>query len=1308
MSSTTTKITEDDNDPIVIKQNDDTNVVKLDMRESLKVPHSDPSNPFAFIPDQLSALHDPKNIELLHIYGGMDGLEKGLHTDRNHGLSQLYTPTNQPSYQPISLKDITSDPSQLKDPSPSDAAAVAPAPAAEPTHNRIKKSHTGLSIKSATNDTHHSHQDTVRSGIFGINTLPPVKAKNIFQLMWMAFQDKTLILLAVAAVVSLAVGIYEDIAIPEYDHQGNKIAGVKWVEGVAIIIAILIVVMVGSVNDFQKEKQFRKLNAKKDDRIVKATRDGQIVQISVYDIQVGDVLHLEPGDIVAADGVYIEGHNVRCDESAATGESDAVRKQSFESCYRLHHPEQVKEEKEHLNDTQFLSIPNENTQHQQQQDSSISSIASSSASTTKAIKKKENVSSSGKSLPDPFILSGSKVLEGVCTYLVTAVGVHSYYGRTMMALRTDNESTPLQQKLNGIASMIAKLGSAAGLLMLIVLFIRYFVSWKYHGVPTIPTEIVQQIMGILIVVVTIIVVAVPEGLPLAVTLSLAYATQRMLKDNNLVRVLAACETMGNATTVCSDKTGTLTQNKMTVVAGTLGSSFRFLQNPPANRSDLNDIRSISEKVPAPILQLISQGIAVNSTAFETATTEEKLDSSKNEKNNKKNNTTPPETVTTTSFVGNKTETALLQFNKSYCQSDLSPDYDTLRRTWPIEQVFPFSSERKAMATILRLPHPHKKGEFIWRAHIKGASEILLEHCGSILTLNPANYKAEDGDDVKTRPLSQEDHRRMERIIQSYATRSLRTIGMAYRDFESWPPSASSQAGRHAVKVGEEVEVPYEDLVANQGLTLIGVVGIEDPLRPGVKEAVSACQRAGVFVRMVTGDNVVTAKSIAKQCGIYTTGGIVMEGPVFRHLAPSEMDAILPRLQVLARSSPEDKQILVGRLRELGDIVAVTGDGTNDGPALKLADVGFSMGIAGTEVAKEASSIILMDDNFSSIVKAIMWGRCVNDSVKKFLEFQLTVNVTAVILTFVSAVVSSTQKSVLTAVQLLWVNLIMDTFAALALATDPPTEELLERPPEPRSAPLITFKMWKMIIGQAIFQVVVTIILLYSDILHYDAGDIVLQTIVFNTFVFCQIFNEINCRRIDSKLNIFHNILANKFFMFIFFFCIALQAIIVNFGGAAFQVTPIDGVGWAISIIVGLLSIPIGVVVRLIPDGIFSFVFMFNPRARQRYLGGQHLHGLESPSVYIAGNERINWNNPRSNTVGSAGGFSFASTHSPLPSSKKPQLHQDMDMGINEAAPAYNISSTLPEYYAEEKFDEQNENTVSSTGSLDLQQQQGRT
>jgi Ca2+-transporting ATPase len=317
------------------------------------------------------------------------------------------------------------------------------------------------------------------------------------------------------------------------------------------------------------------------------------------------------------------------------------------------------------------------------------------------------------------------------------------------------------------------------------------------------------------------------------------------------------------------------------------------------------------------------------------------------------------------------------------------------------------------------------------------------------------------------------------------------LALCYQDLEAWSD-----------------DMTLEDIMDAGQLTLLGIVGIEDPLRQGVTDAVAACQRAGVCVRMVTGDNMMTAKSIARQCGIYQYGSIAMDGPTWRKLSHEERVDILPQLRVIARSSPEDKRLLVNTLRETGEIVAVTGDGTNDAPALKAADVGFSMGIAGTEVAKEASSIILMDDNFSSIVRAISWGRCVNDSVKKFLQFQLTINITAVVLTIFSAVVSSSQKSILSAVQLLWVNLIMDTFAALALATDPISPDLLNRMPEARTAPLIDKCMWKMILLQSIYQLGVITTLLYTDILHLSHHRAKLQTVIFTTFVFCQIFNEV--------------------------------------------------------------------------------------------------------------------------------------------------------------------------------------------------------
>jgi len=621
---------------------------------------------------------------------------------------------------------------------------------------------------------------------------------------------------------------------------------------------------------------------------------------------------------------------------------------------------------------------------------------------------------------------------------------------------------------------------------------------------------------------------------------------------------------------------------MTIVAGTLGLNTRFIADVlegennaraaiPINRNAF-PMSQLVNNLPNSVTQLMHEAIAINSSAFE----------SEDDKGN-------------LSFIGSKTEVALLDFSKKIGGAD----YRQLREATPIVHLYPFSSERKSMATIVQMG-PNK-----YRLHAKGASEIIMKRCDKVLQI------ASTGD----QPLSEKDRMaevtelelvgdlqtQVHKTIISYATQSLRTIGIGYRDFESWPPVG--------VELNEDGEVPFA-AVAESNLTLIGVVGIEDPLRDGVPEAVLACQRAGVFVRMVTGDNILTAKSIATQCGIYTQGGIIMEGPKFRALSGEEMDAVIPRLQVLARSSPEDKKILVGRLKAMGEIVAVTGDGTNDGPALKMSDVGFSMGIAGTEVAKEASSIILMDDNFSSIVKAILWGRAVNDAVKKFLQFQLTVNVTAVILTFVTAVVSDQQKPVMSAVQLLWVNLIMDTLAALALATDPPTPDLLDRQPESRTAPLISFTMWKMILGEAILQLTITFVLEYAgmNILNYDEtpsylADRVkenpliadaykgfkrqeLDTMVFNTFVFLQIFNEVNCRRLDNHLNIFSGIHRNQYFLVIFVIMVVFQVIIVQFGGAAFETEKLNGIQWLICILLGLLSIPVGVIIRLLPDELF--------------------------------------------------------------------------------------------------------------------------
>lgn len=600
-----------------------------------------------------------------------------------------------------------------------------------------------------------------------------------------------------------------------------------------------------------------------------------------------------------------------------------------------------------------------------------------------------------------------------------------------------------------------------------------------------------------------------QGLPLAVTLALAFATKRMTYENLLVRVLSSCETMANASVICTDKTGTLTQNVMTVVAGSVGIHGKFVRLLDENGARTNadeteksasgtevkrrhpydfsiDQAHLNDILSGEAQELFNEGIAVNSTAFEDD----------DPKTGKK------------IFVGSKTETALLQFAKELGWRSARE----MREAADIVQMIPFSSERKAMGVVIKTPQGY-------RVHFKGASEILAKRSTRHIVVHE-DGKYDGG--IETNEIDELSRENISRTIIFYANQTLRTIALAYRDFTSWPPQGMTFC--------DENEVAFEDLAKD--LTLICITGIEDPLREGVRSAVLKCQQAGVSVKMCTGDNVLTARSIASQCGIFTAGGVIMEGPVFRQLSQADMLEIVPRLQVLARSSPEDKKVLVQTLKMTGAIVGVTGDGTNDGPALKTANVGFSMGIAGTEVAKEASDIILMDDNFASIVKAIIWGRCINDAVRKFLQFQISTNVTAVVVTFVSALADS---PVLTAVQLLWINIIMDTFAALALATDPASEELLDREPDKKTAPLFTVEMYKMILMQSVYQITVILIFhfLGVKILGFEdtaKNDAIVTTLVFNAFVFAQIFNSVNCRRLDSRLNIFEGIHRNWYFI----------------------------------------------------------------------------------------------------------------------------------------------------------------------------------
>ena len=835
------------------------------------------NNPFAFSPGQLNKMINPKSLGAFHALGGLGGLEKGLRANRQSGLS----------LDEVGLEGKVDF-----------REAVQAGAEAEEHFGTVKRTTTGMSLTAPAKTSDNSFAD--RKRVFKDNRLPEKKAKSFWQLAWIAYNDKVLILLSVAAVISLALGIYQTVnPAPSEAHE----AKVQWVEGVAIMVAILVVTFVGALNDYQKELQFVKLNKKKDERFVKVIRSGKSQEISVYDILVGDVMHLEPGDLIPVDGIFIDGHNVRCDESSATGESDIIRKTPGDEVYHA-------------------------------------------IETHQSLKKM-----------DPFILSGGKVSEGVGTFLVTATGVNSSYGKTLMSLQDEGQTTPLQMKLNVLAEYIAKLGLAAGLLLFVVCFIKFLAELK--NIDGGAQAKGQRFLQIFIVAVTIIVVAVPEGLPLAVTLALAFATTRMLKDNNLVRLLRACETMGNATTVCSDKTGTLTQNKMTVVAGTLSTASRFgdkqqpIESIAASEAKIsgpaeitNDVSSVEffATLSQDTKTLLKDSIILNSTAFEGDEDGRKV------------------------FIGSKTETALLQFVVDHLPVDSLGEE---RANADISQMVPFDSGRKCMAVIVKLANGN------YRMMVKGASEILISKCTRIVS-DPTK-------DLSDFPISSDQVESLNGIVSNYASRSLRTIALLYRDFNEWPPRGAALAED---KRQADFDKIFKDMI------FLGVVGIQDPLRPGVEKAVKDCQMAGVFVRMVTGDNIMTAKAIATECGIFTAGGIAMEGPVFRKLSAKQMTQVIPRLQVLARSSPDDKKLLVGHLKKLGETVAVTGDGTNDAPALKTADVGFSMGIAGTEVAKEASAIILMDDNFASIVKAISWGRTVNDAVKKFLQVNFQVPVSS--------------------------------------------------------------------------------------------------------------------------------------------------------------------------------------------------------------------------------------------------------------------------------------------------------------------------
>nr|CCC91869.1 putative vacuolar-type Ca2+-ATPase [Trypanosoma congolense IL3000] len=903
---------------------------------------------------------------------------------------------------------------------------------------------------------------------FGKNALPEETPLTFFAIYRAAWSDRMIILLTVAAVISLSLGL----TVPERGHdEVNYKTG--WIEGAAILVAVFAVTTASSINDYRKELKFRILMKENAAQPITVVRDGLLSTIDVTEIVVGDLVALSPGLVVPVDGLYVKGLSVVIDESSMTGENNPRPKNA--EC--------------------------------------------------------------------PIIFSGTVVNTAEDTYILTcAVGESSYGGRLLMESRQGGGTrmTPLQKRLDDLAGLIGRAAVGLAVLLFAILSITETVR-LVEGRDSNP----KRFLDYFLLCVTIIVVAVPEGLPLAVTIALAYSQGQMQKDNNQVRRLRACETMGNATQICSDKTGTLTQNRMVVVQGYIGMQSFHVSNPGDHSTRLELVG-----VNAETQRLVMEGIAVNSSSEKVWGGDE------------------AGTENACKWVwregkGNKTDNALLDFVDRVMLTD---SCETAANSLPHQRlreecraggftIFPFTSERKVMSTVTM-----RGGDVVH--HVKGGSDRILSMCDRYLSTEGREEPLTD--DVKEKIVAQ---------IRSIASDANRTIGIAY------------------TVLSTDGAIPSEE--PEQPLVWAALLGIQDPLRPEVPNAVQACQRAGVTVRMCTGDNLDTAVAIARQCGIYNRlrGDVALTGKDFRNLVYDSYGdeenmkrfwSVLDRMTVMGRSQPLDKQLLVLMLMMRGEVVAVTGDGTNDAPALRLANVGFVMK-SGTDIAVKSADIILLDDNFRSVQRAVVWGRTVNDNIRKFLQLQLTANVVSVTLTFVGSLATLGDSSPLTTVQLLWVNLLMDTLAALALATESPTDACLNRGPIPTAAPLVSRRMWCTISVGSALQLASLFVFMYLGSSWLNADKMELRTVIFNLFIFFTVFNMFNARKVYDEVNMFEGLISrSKTFLFIVVCCVGFQVIAVEFLRDFMIVTPLHYDQWLCSVLVAALILVFVSVSRLIP------------------------------------------------------------------------------------------------------------------------------
>jgi P-type Ca2+ transporter type 2C len=865
------------------------------------------------------------------------------------------------------------------------------------------------------------------------------------------------------------------------------------VEGLAVMLAVALATGVAFLSEYRSDREFEVLNAQKESLKAKVVRHGEVHTVPLEEVVVGDLVVLEMGDEVPADGRVVRANELQIDQSLLTGESEPVRK---------------------------LARPADDA---------------------------------GDGPDQPGCLyRGTQVVDGAGQMAVADVGDLTMLGQIARRLSGDDpadaagearvrgkltvskEQTPLQLKLAALARTISRVGYTAALAIFFALLVRgtlvthevrlspRFVvdpaSGQYltdargnretdpaRGVLETPGRALRDstanLVEYFVYMVIVIVVAVPEGLPMSVTISLALAMRKMTRSNSLVRQLVACETIGSATVICSDKTGTLTQNRMRVDRlGVGGAVFDRSDNWPRPTAEL--------RTPADWVALNG---AVNSTAH--------LD----DRNGK------------LAVIGNSTEGALLRW-----AGEAGIDYGERRAAFPLRYQMHFSSDRKRMTSVVE-----RDGRLL--ALVKGAPEVVLESCTRRL--------AADGHAVDLTPA---DRGPILAQVADAATRAMRTLAFAYRELPADYPN--DEDALHERR--DEIE---GDLV------FAGFVAIRDPLRPEVPGALAECRRAGIQVMMVTGDNVETARAIAIDAGLIDApDALALTSDEFNRLSDDELKARLPQLRVLARARPLDKLRLVRLLQQQGHVVAVTGDGTNDAPALKRADVGLAMGVAGTEVAKEASKIVLLDDSFATIVRAVHWGRSLYENIQRFLQFQLTINVSALAIAFLGPFLGV--RPPFTVLQLLWINVIMDTFAAIALCSEPPRRGLMRQPPKRRDENIVTAAMRRTIGITAAFFVVVMLALLAGLRAEWFAGgegpspDFAPLTtrqvsIFFTVYVLFQVWNQVNCRSLTPEASGLNGVWRNAAFLGILTLTLIGQVLIVTLGGGVFGVEPLAWLDW---------------------------------------------------------------------------------------------------------------------------------------------------